>query len=304
MRRPAQAVRRRRGFSFLLIMAAACHNEDIGGSWVIRHRSTGMIESGNLITSLHRADGLQRIKVDDGVLLWRYYGDDCVVWDRRTFYAACEDREPVLVAKGGQKLGLEGVVSEGQVFVRDGVPWRKRKIVPIELIKKRARAARPYQDSWSVAVNQSEELPVTNTEQQLGIDERDDTGRTPLMWLVVQQDAEAVEVLIRARAHVNARDESGDSALTYAVNPTKPDKRIVRALLTAGADVNATVKDSKETPLMIAVRRGHVEIVPMLIDAGANVNAKMSDGATALDIAKDKKLEPVIVALRAAGAKE
>ena len=51
----------------------------------------------------------------------------------------------------------------------------------------------------------------------------------------------------------------------------------VKALIDAGADVNARLK-SGTTALMIASGSGHTETVRALIDAGADVNARLKNG--------------------------
>jgi len=48
---------------------------------------------------------------------------------------------------------------------------------------------------------------------------------------------------------------------------------VVRMLLDAGANVNAC-NDCRRTALMVASKNGHAEMVRMLLDAGANVNAR------------------------------
>ena len=56
---------------------------------------------------------------------------------------------------------------------------------------------------------------------------------------------------------------------------------IVRLLLEAGADPNA--HDADGTPLLIeATWRRHVEVVQLLVDAGADPNAPAPNGDTAL----------------------
>ena len=52
---------------------------------------------------------------------------------------------------------------------------------------------------------------------------------------------------------------------------------IVKELLNAGANVNATMKD-KATPLFIAAQNGHRTICLMLLAAGANVDDARYDG--------------------------
>ena len=75
---------------------------------------------------------------------------------------------------------------------------------------------------------------------------------------------------------VNAQDINQD--LFEAAK--KGDTATVRALLDAGADVNAN--DGGETVLMAAAVEGHIATVQALIAAGADVNATTNNGVTAL----------------------
>ena len=65
-------------------------------------------------------------------------------------------------------------------------------------------------------------------------------------------------------------------------------KEIVELLIAKGADVNATPlhKELNKTPLDYAAGEGHKEIAELLIAAGADVNARDVDGRTPLDSAK------------------
>lgn len=96
--------------------------------------------------------------------------------------------------------------------------------------------------------------------------------------------------------------------LHYAIDrATKP--AVVAVLLDAGADVNArTAGDASagRTPLMLAARRGRLELVKLLLAAGAKVNAKDDDGLTAMAHAcweKHGAYETVLRELLAAGGK-
>ena len=55
----------------------------------------------------------------------------------------------------------------------------------------------------------------------------------------------------------------------------------VRFLIQDGADVNATNKDYKQTPLHIA-NEGHLEIAKLLVEKRAKVNATDKHGKTPL----------------------
>lgn len=59
------------------------------------------------------------------------------------------------------------------------------------------------------------------------------------------------------------------------------DKTGVEALLAAGVDANAPLKNG-QTPLMAASSKGHADIIKTLLAAGADVNARRDDGFTPL----------------------
>ncbi len=65
------------------------------------------------------------------------------------------------------------------------------------------------------------------------------------------------------------------------------DSALVRALLSAGENPNYCLDAAKLTPLHFAAQHNALEIVPLLITAGANIHATtVPDGQTPLDIAK------------------
>jgi uncharacterized protein len=78
---------------------------------------------------------------------------------------------------------------------------------------------------------------------------------------------------------VDARNRHTETALIVAVN--KGDIPAVRVLLELGADVNVE-NNSGLSPLYVAAMRGHEDIARMLLEAGANVKARKKDGTTAL----------------------
>ena len=102
---------------------------------------------------------------------------------------------------------------------------------------------------------------------------------------------EAAKLLIAAGADVNARDNSGWTALTLAASENYTE--IMQLLIAAGADINA--KGNEEfTPLMWAAHEGHTKSVQILIDKKADLNARDNRGWTALKCA-EKNNHPEIV---------
>ncbi len=79
-------------------------------------------------------------------------------------------------------------------------------------------------------------------------------------------------------------------------------KQVWTAFIHAGADANAVYHRSLETPLSHASRRGDYDVVKALLDAGADVNAKDAEGCTPLHWAAREGHEAVVKALITAGA--
>ena len=82
----------------------------------------------------------------------------------------------------------------------------------------------------------------------------------------------------------------------------KGDIATVKALLAKGAEVNAKLKDSGWTALMLAASEGHTEIVRFLLSKGADVNAKCALKDTSLIRAAREGHTDTVQALLANGA--
>jgi len=95
-------------------------------------------------------------------------------------------------------------------------------------------------------------------------------------------DPAGVQLLLRHKAQVNARNAQGRSALHEAA--ALDHAEICQALLEAGAEVDATDADGR-TPLLEAVRNGALRALETLLAAGANLHARDAQGANALHLA-------------------
>jgi len=118
----------------------------------------------------------------------------------------------------------------------------------------------------------------------LSVNATDDTGQTPLMVATMKGRLDMTRFLIERGADVNQSSDAGLTALHYAA--LENHDQIARLLLDNNASVDPTMSYSstdgnykKEpyvweyigaTPLLIAVEAGNVDVVSVLIDAGAN----------------------------------
>jgi ankyrin repeat protein len=95
-------------------------------------------------------------------------------------------------------------------------------------------------------------------------------GNTPLMYAALYGDAHSVRRLLDMGANPNARNDSGATALLWAVD----DAEKSRMLLERGADANARSNDGR-TPLLLAASRfGAGDVVKLLLDHGAKVESQ------------------------------
>jgi ankyrin repeat protein len=102
------------------------------------------------------------------------------------------------------------------------------------------------------------------------------------------------KLLIDHGAVVTGKDPTGQTALHIAID--NGDLDTVKLLIAKGADVNAATNarqgdrmgilqrppTGQQTPLMIAARGNHPDIMKVLVDAGANPKMHATDGSTLL----------------------
>jgi hemoglobin len=108
-------------------------------------------------------------------------------------------------------------------------------------------------------------------------------GNTPLHFAASAGCLEVVALLLRLGVDPNIEGR-GRTPLYCVANEcaSQTGPEVVRALVRAGADVNACSGVTRATALHMAARRGNVEITRALLDSGAAVNARDRKGDTPL----------------------
>ncbi|HEY9692719.1 MAG TPA: ankyrin repeat domain-containing protein [Oculatellaceae cyanobacterium] len=128
---------------------------------------------------------------------------------------------------------------------------------------------------------------------------RPEDADTPLMAAIIQGDIEAVQALINNGADVNQFDWKTEYfPLGMAIAKNRVD--IVQLLLEAGASPNSG--DISDTGLDIAVSNNQMEIFQLLLDAGADVNPGIEDNYRVIMLAALLGRLEMVQKLVAAGA--
>jgi ankyrin repeat protein len=166
------------------------------------------------------------------------------------------------------------------------------------------------------------------------IEGRDAGGLTPLLLAARANHRAAVECLLQHGAKVNAGSDIYGTALILAAQNSEID--MVRYLLAAGADVNALTKthctalwccaisgdanalpiareliragadvnlanETGDTPLILAVATGNIDVARALIIAGADLDQTNRAGECALDVASRAGNSAMVKLLQARG---
>ncbi|OPZ04747.1 MAG: Ankyrin repeat protein [candidate division BRC1 bacterium ADurb.BinA292] len=104
----------------------------------------------------------------------------------------------------------------------------------------------------------------------------------PLIDAVRAGDPEKVRECLHAGADPNMKDQKGEDVLSIAIDDSPESVEVVRVLLDAGADPNCQWDDC--VPLTCAIIDKNLDVIELLLQRGANPNLVI-DGGTQYDFA-------------------
>ncbi len=110
----------------------------------------------------------------------------------------------------------------------------------------------------------------------------------PVMYYPIKtKQYESIEVLLMNGADVNQRDQFKISIFEHAVSVS--DLKTIKLMMNYGPDLNADKYSRKFTPLMMAAKKGRLDLVKYLIMNGADPDIKTTRGYTAKNYAEHNR---------------
>ncbi|KAH8723883.1 ankyrin repeat-containing domain protein [Phaeosphaeriaceae sp. PMI808] len=126
----------------------------------------------------------------------------------------------------------------------------------------------------------------------------DKYGRTSLSYAVWSGNVAVVKLLVKAGARANSKDEIGGTPLSYAV--CNGYKEVIELLLKG--DTQADLEDISKELLLSAARKGHEDVVRLLLDTGKiDLDVRDDDGQAPLSWAAKNGHGAIVNLLLATG---
>jgi ankyrin repeat protein len=142
---------------------------------------------------------------------------------------------------------------------------------------------------------QERHLNVINLLIEMGgeIESKDENGATPLYIAASEGYTEIVEYYIAKNANVDSTYGSPSDCTPLNIACVFNNIDAVELLLKNKADIEA-MDDEGRTPLFNAALRGNIDVVKLLLKYGANKNVKDKKGKTIQDIRRSKIKEEIL----------
>ncbi|MFN3316869.1 MAG: ankyrin repeat domain-containing protein, partial [Raineya sp.] len=131
-----------------------------------------------------------------------------------------------------------------------------------------------------------------------------DLGQTALMLATINQQKEVVDYLVMQGTDVNIKDDSGKTALHYALQyfDTDVSEAITETIFAKNPDPNIPIvlADSTTTSLlMLATERNQKKLVKNYLEKGAQTEFTNKNGQTAIFLAKDPQILEMLLDAKA-----
>ena len=151
--------------------------------------------------------------------------------------------------------------------------------------------------------NQKDMVAYLLYDMRVDPDIADNRGHTPLMEASSLGHTHIVQLLLTAGANTNAQNSAACTALylTCEYGDTDDHAAVASILLDNGASPYIPGSNGL-MPLMIAVEKGHHNVVNKLVQQGVSTNTRNNEGSTALHIACKYNQHDIVTLLLSHGA--
>lgn len=135
---------------------------------------------------------------------------------------------------------------------------------------------------WSISRNFQEVVNLLIS-YNVDINTQDIDGNTPLMVATYSGYMDIIKLLFKNKVNINHKNKHKESALIIAISENKED---IARILIEHQDIEINIQDIEgNTPLIMAVLVGNINIAKRLLEINALVNLKNFKNQTALTIA-------------------
>ena len=211
--------------------------------------------------------------------------------DKHQFFGEDDMPESVLLLGGTSQIPIiEARMKQASGLAYHRLQWRRKvaTLLGVTLLSYGNGSQWAKADVMVLGEEGRQGLHTSHTSAKEDVNAREEGEQTVLMnvtWLRNATWWRRVKVfskLVEHRIDVNARDNYGFTALTYAAFEGQVEA--IEVLVRCGADVNAKANNGIMA-LMVAAAVGQTKSIEALVRCGANVNAKANNGITALMVA-------------------
>ena len=154
-------------------------------------------------------------------------------------------------------------------------------------------------NEWLELLRQNDYIGIKKFIRDGGdVNAKSETGESVLAFaLRYRCDEDVIDLLIQSGADLRDVDNEGVSIFDMAI--TYDNLELIKKLVEEGIyDVNETRRGSGLTPLMCATCYGRVEVVKYLLEKGADVRAREEKGLTAKDFARKMNKKTILALLQ------
>jgi calmodulin len=141
-------------------------------------------------------------------------------------------------------------------------------------------------------IERIEALCLGKGENRAEIDERDDMGWTPLMWAVEGRELDAAAFLVEQGCKVTLKNSDGRTALHMAA--ADGQARMAGLLLAKHPAAANTGDKYGDTPLLMAVKKGRLDVAEALLLGKADPSHQCTHKDTALHWAAKRGSEEIV----------